>query len=74
MKPPGLMPVMTSTRRTYLISAHEHDGPATVEEIRTGRKARLDSLTEAGRQIERWLRERRDTEVQEGAGSEDDRA
>jgi hypothetical protein len=57
---------MATTRRTYLVSAHEHDGPATVEEIRTGRKARIASLRDAGKQIERWLRERRDLEPEEG--------
>jgi hypothetical protein len=48
---------MLPTRKTYVVSVHEHDGPATVEEIRTGRKARLDSLKEIGAQIERWLRD-----------------
>jgi len=48
---------MAPTRSTYLVSVREHDGPATVEEVRTGRKARLSSLRETGRQIERWLRE-----------------
>lgn len=52
---------MAPIRSTYLVSVREHDGPATVEEIRTGRKARLGSLREAGRQIERWLREARPT-------------
>jgi hypothetical protein len=50
---------MTSTRKTYLVSAHEHDGPATVEEVRTGRKVRLGSLRDAGSLIQRWLREAR---------------
>ena len=48
---------MTANRQTYLISVREHGGPATVEEIRTGRKVRLDSLGEAVAQIERWLQE-----------------
>ena len=64
---------MASTRRTYLVSAHEHDGPATVEEIRTGRKVRIGSLKEAGSQIERWLREKLETEEQEGAGVDAER-
>ena len=38
------------------MSVHEHGGTATVEEIRTGRKARLASLSDATTQIERWLR------------------
>jgi hypothetical protein len=46
-------------RKTYVVSVRDHDGPATVEEVRTGRKARLASLTEIGGQIERWLRETR---------------
>jgi hypothetical protein len=48
---------MAPIRSTYVVSVHEHDGPATVEEVRTGRKARLRSLRDAGHQIERWLRE-----------------
>ncbi len=48
---------MSSTRKTYVVSVHEQDGPATVEEVRTGRKARLSSLREIAAQIERWLRE-----------------
>ena len=45
------------TRKTFVISVRELDGPATVHEIRTGRKARLDSVRETAKQIERWLRE-----------------
>ena len=48
---------MPPKRTTYLVSVREHGGPATVEEIRTGRKARLRTLSETGAQIERWLRE-----------------
>jgi hypothetical protein len=50
---------MRSTRRTFVISVREHGGPATVQEVRTGRKARLGSLSDTGAQIERWLREPR---------------
>lgn len=50
---------MAANRKTYVVSVREHDGPATVEEVRTGRKARLGSLRETGAQIERWLRESR---------------
>lgn len=46
-------------RKTYVVSVRDHDGPATVEEVRTGRKARLASLKDIGAQIERWLRETR---------------
>jgi hypothetical protein len=46
-------------RNTYVVSVREPDGPATVEEVRTGRKVRLGSLREIGGQIERWLREAR---------------
>jgi hypothetical protein len=48
---------MARNHRTYLVSVRQHGGPATVEETRTGRKARLRSLSEAPAQIERWLRE-----------------
>jgi hypothetical protein len=48
---------MLPSRRTYLVSVPEHGAPATVEEIRTGRKARLASLSDAVAQIERWLKE-----------------
>lgn len=48
---------MVPSRRTYLVSIPEQGGPATVEEIRTGRKARLSSLNDAPVQIERWLKE-----------------
>ncbi len=40
-----------------MISVRDQDGPATVEEVRTGRKVRLSSLRDAARQIEGWLRE-----------------
>ncbi len=48
---------MPPIRNSYVVSVHEHDGPATVEEVRTGRKARLSSLKDIGSQIERWLLE-----------------
>jgi hypothetical protein len=48
---------MAQSRSTFVVSVREHAGPATVEEVRTGRKARVSSLREAGPQIERWLRE-----------------
>jgi hypothetical protein len=50
---------MAPTRRTYLVSVRDNDGPATLEEIRTGRKVRLGSVTDVGTQIERWLGESR---------------
>jgi hypothetical protein len=52
---------MPPSRNTYVVSVREHDGPATVEEVRTGRKARLSSLRATAGQIERWLREPRPT-------------
>jgi hypothetical protein len=48
---------MESSQRTYVVSVREEQGHATVEEVRTGRKARLGSLSEATAQIERWLDE-----------------
>jgi hypothetical protein len=48
---------MTSTRKTFVVSVREQDGPATVHEVRTGRKARLSSLAGITAQIEHWLRE-----------------
>jgi hypothetical protein len=48
---------MGSSHRTYVVSIREGRGPATVEEVRTGRKARLGTLSDAIGQIERWLRE-----------------
>lgn len=48
---------MASQRKTFVIDVRELDGPATVHEIRTGRKARLNSLRETAAQIERWLQE-----------------
>ena len=47
---------MTSTRKTFVVSVRDQDGPATIHEVRTGRKARLE-LPELPAQIERWLRE-----------------
>jgi hypothetical protein len=52
---------MPSTRNTFVISVRDQDGPATVEEVRSGRKARLSSLRDTAGQIERWLREPRPT-------------
>ncbi len=48
---------MAPIRTSYVVSVHERGGPAIVEEVRTGRKARLGSLRDAGAQIEQWLRE-----------------
>lgn len=48
---------MASTRRTFVVSLRDQDGPATVHEVRTGRKARLGSVQDLAGQIERWLRE-----------------
>ena len=50
---------MSTPRKTFVVSLRDQDGPATVEEVRTGRKARLSSLREIAEQIERWLREAR---------------
>ncbi len=52
---------MPPARKTYIVSLRENEGPATVEEVRTGRKARLSSLRELAGQIESWLREARAT-------------
>jgi hypothetical protein len=59
---------MVPKRRTYIVSVRDDDGPATVEETRTGRKARISSLKEIGAQIERWLREARAPGRREGDG------
>jgi len=48
-----------SQRKTFVINVRELDGPATVHEVRTGRKVRLSSLRETAAQIERWMREPR---------------
>jgi hypothetical protein len=48
---------MPPTRKTFVVSLRDEDGPATVHEVRTGRKARLPSLRDLAEQIERWLRE-----------------
>ena len=40
-----------------MISVRDQDGPATVEEVRTGRKARLSTIRDTAAQIERWLRD-----------------
>ena len=48
---------MDSPRKTFVISVRDQDGPATVEEVRTGRKARLSTIRETAGQIERWLRD-----------------
>lgn len=50
---------MAPTRKTFVIHVREDGGPATVQEVRTGRQARLGSLRETVAQIERWLREGR---------------
>ncbi len=47
---------MTPTRKTFVVSVRDQDGPATVHEVRTGRKARLE-LRELPVQIERWMSE-----------------
>lgn len=39
-----------------MVSVRDQDGPATIHEVRTGRKARLE-LRELAGQIERWLME-----------------
>jgi hypothetical protein len=52
---------MVPIRSASVVSVRDQDRPATVEEVRTGRKARLGSLCEIAGQIERWLREARPT-------------
>jgi hypothetical protein len=47
---------VSSTRKTFVVSVRDQDGPATIHEVRTGRKARLE-LRELAGQIERWVRE-----------------
>ena len=59
---------MLPKRSTYIVSVRDTDGPATVEETRTGRKARIGSLKDIGAQIERWLREARAAGRREGDG------
>ena len=59
---------MVPKRRTYIVSVRDDDGPATVEETRTGRKARIGSLKDIGAQIERWLREARASGRRDGEG------
>jgi hypothetical protein len=59
---------MVPKRRTYIVSVRDEDGPATLEETRTGRKARIGSLKDIGAQIERWLREARAPGGREGDG------
>jgi hypothetical protein len=48
---------MAEARKTFVIHVRDGEGPATVQEVRTGRQARLGSLRETVAQIERWLRE-----------------
>jgi hypothetical protein len=48
---------MQPSQRTYVVSVRDGHGQATVEEVRTGRKARLGTLNDAVAQIERWLDE-----------------
>jgi hypothetical protein len=50
---------MSTSRKTFVVSVREHDGPATIHEVSTGRKARLSSLRDIAAQIERWLRDAR---------------
>jgi hypothetical protein len=52
------MAAMPSTRKTFVVSVRDQDGPATVHEVRTGRKVRLE-LRDLPGQIERWLGERK---------------
>jgi hypothetical protein len=47
---------MATTRKTFVVSVRDQDGPATVHEVSTGRQARLE-LRELAEQIQRWLRE-----------------
>jgi hypothetical protein len=48
---------MIPERRTYVVLVRQHGGPTTIEEVRTGRKAQLRSLSDVAAQIERWLKE-----------------
>jgi hypothetical protein len=50
---------MPSTHRTFVVALRDQGGPATVQEVRTGRTARVRSLRDIAAQIERWLREAR---------------
>jgi hypothetical protein len=51
------MAAVDSSRKTFVISVRDQNGPATVEEVRTGRKARLRTIRDTAGQIERWLRD-----------------
>jgi hypothetical protein len=48
---------MPPTLKTFVVSLRDEDGPATVQEVRTGRKVRLASVGDIAEQIGRWLRE-----------------
>ena len=50
---------MAEARKTFVIHVRDDGGHATVQEVRTGRQARLGSLSETVGQIERWLGEAR---------------
>ena len=45
--------------RTYVLSVHDEDGNAVLQEVRTGRDARLADLSDVGPQIERWAEQDR---------------
>lgn len=47
-----------ASRKTFVVSVRDQDGPATVHDVHTGRKARLE-LRDLAAQIERWLKDSR---------------
>jgi hypothetical protein len=55
-------------RKTFVVSLRDQDGPATVHEVRTGRKARLE-LRDLPDQIQRWIGEPRQ-QVEQGGQDE----
>ena len=66
--PPPIIGGMGSNHRTYVVSVREGHGATTVEEVRTGRKARLGTLGDAVAQIELWMREAKPERADRGEG------
>jgi hypothetical protein len=48
---------MSSVRRTFVVTVFPEEGTTVVEDVRTGRRERVEDLAHVGARIHDWLEE-----------------
>ena len=48
---------MSSVRRTFVVTVFPEEGTTVVEDVRSGRRERVDDLAHVGARIAEWLAE-----------------